>query len=69
MSKVKVNGTADLRVWYSVELDMSEEEFYKLSEREQDKLIEEAIDWHETCRSAQVSSIEVDDVEEQEEQS
>lgn len=59
---IEVVGEATLKVRYSVELDITEEEFDNLSERKQDALIDEAINWHETLKNAETDEIEVDDV-------
>jgi len=61
---IKVIGTADLRVSYEVELDMTEEKFDNLDPKDLHDLIDGGIDWHETLRNAEVTDIEVDDVEE-----
>lgn len=60
---MKVTGVATLRVPYSVKLDMTAEEFGNLSERKQDELLDEAIDWMDATRSAEVDEIEVFDYE------
>jgi hypothetical protein len=67
---IRVKGTAELRVWYEVELDMTEDEFDALPAKQQDELLESAIDWQEVNRSAEVQGFEIDDlVEEDEEES
>lgn len=59
---ITVTGDATLRVQYAVDLDMTEEEFDSLSERKQNELIAESIDWHSIMRNAEVNGIDVDDV-------
>ena len=60
---ITVKGMARLRVPYSVKLNMTEEEFDSLSERKQNQLLEDAIDWKDACRNAETDDIEVDDVQ------
>lgn len=59
---IEVTGEATLKVKYSVELDISEDEFENLSERKQDEMIEDAINWHEILKNAETNEIEIDDV-------
>lgn len=54
---------ATLKVPYTVNLDMTADEFEALSERKQDELLDEAIDWMDGARSAEVDDIEVYDYE------
>ncbi|OIJ17075.1 hypothetical protein BKP37_00610 [Anaerobacillus alkalilacustris] len=65
--KITVSGEVRLRVSYQVELNMSEQEFDALSEREQNEHLENAIDWLEAGRNAEVDEFDVDDVIEIEE--
>lgn len=57
-----VNGEAKIRVDYSVELDMTEEQWDSLSEKKQNEILDSAIDWMYACRSGEVDNIEVYDV-------
>jgi hypothetical protein len=61
---ITVKGTARLRVEYSVELDMTMEEFDSLSERKIHELLDSRIDWMDACRSAEIYDMDIDDVEE-----
>ena len=60
---IKVNGEARLVVKYEVEINMTEEEFENLSQRQQDAILEELIDWREECKNAEVDEIEVWDID------
>jgi thiamine pyrophosphokinase len=62
MSKIIIKGSADMRVNYRIALDMSEGEFDSLSEKAQNAIIENAIDWYNECRNGEVTSIDVDDI-------
>jgi hypothetical protein len=64
---IKVTGTLRLRGNYTVELDMTEEEFDNLSEREQNEEIESSIDWRNWVEIADLYDLDVDEVEETEE--
>lgn len=55
---IRVSGRANMKVEYSTELDMTEEEFDALSQQKQDSLIDAHVDWKEVTRSAEV---EIDD--------
>lgn len=55
-------GDVKLRVNFKVKLNMTEEEFDSLSEFQQNQLIEDSIDWHDTLRSAETEDIDVWDV-------
>lgn len=61
---IRVSGTARVDVDWEIELDMTEEEFDDLSEREQNEIIDRDVDWYEACRNGSVDAIEVDDLEE-----
>lgn len=61
---IRVMGTANLRINYEVQLNMTEVEFDSLTELKQNEVIESAIDWFDVYRSAEVDEIEVDDLEE-----
>lgn len=61
---IKVSGEVTLKVRYAINLDMSEAEFESLSEKKQNELIDEAIDWQDATRSAEVDEIDVWDIEE-----
>lgn len=65
---IRVSGTAKLRVEYSVNLDMTEEQFDAMSEREQTELLDRKIDWMDACSSGELYDLDVDDVEEIEEE-
>lgn len=60
---IKVDGYVTLGTKYAVRLDMTEEEFDALSPTEQNQLIDESINWHETIRSAGVEELDVWSVE------
>jgi hypothetical protein len=62
---ITVSGTATLKVNYSVDLDMTEEQWDALSEKKQNEILDSTIDWMDECRSAEVDEIEVDDVTEE----
>lgn len=59
---ITIDGTAKLRVSFSVEVDMTVEQWDSLSERKQNEIIEGLVDWMDECRSGEVDDIEVDDV-------
>lgn len=61
---IKITGEVTLKVNYAVKLDMTAEQFEGLSERKQNELIEEGIDWHNELRNAQTDDIEVWDIDE-----
>ena len=61
---IKVHGTAELEVDFIVQLNMSEEQFESLSEREQTNAIDEAVDWRGIMQSAELRHIDVWDLEE-----
>ena len=61
---IKVSGSAKLCVNYDVELNMTEEQFDALSYRKKEGLINANIDWHDALRNADVTDIDVDDLEE-----
>lgn len=65
---IRVSGSAKLRVEYSVDLDMTEGEFDNLSEREQNGIIDEAIEWMDACRGGETDDIDVYEIEEIEEE-
>lgn len=60
---IEVNGTAKVRVDYSVNVDMTVDDWDALSDNEQNKIIEGQVDWMDACRSGEVDDIEVDEVE------
>lgn len=59
---IKVSGVARLNVDYTVELDMTEEDFDALSQDEMDLLIEDSINWPSVLSDAEVVDIDVDDL-------
>lgn len=61
---IKITGVAKLSVPFEVELNMSEEEFDDLTERQQNDLLDNHIDWMEVCRGGEVDDIDVYDLEE-----
>ncbi|MCC3381934.1 hypothetical protein ACFQ5D_18055 [Paenibacillus farraposensis] len=61
---IKISGRATVLVDYEVELDLTEDEFYELTEKKQNELLESAIDWWDALRNGQTDEIEVDDIEE-----
>lgn len=64
MPKLKVQGTATLRVNYAVEVQYAEAQWEALSEKKQNEILDAAIDWAEACRNADVDDIDVDDYKE-----
>lgn len=64
---IKVSGQATLKVPYTVTLNMTEEEFDRLTESKQNELLDNAIDWMDATRSADVDEIDVWDLDEVEE--
>lgn len=62
---IKVSGEVTLKVRYTIELkNMTAEQFDALSERQQNALIDETIDWSNELRNAETDEIEVWDVDE-----
>ena len=61
---IKVSGVATLKVEYTVELDMSEDEFDALREYQQIVEVGRALDRMEACSGAKSEYIEVWEVEE-----
>ncbi|UTI41137.1 hypothetical protein [Niallia sp. RD1] len=59
---IKVKGSLTLRGSYEVALDMTEEEFDALSEREQNDEINDAMDWREFLDNSDIDDIDVDDI-------
>jgi len=54
-----VYGSVKLEVRFDIELDMTEDEFENLSQKEQDYLIETSIDWNDTMRNAEIDEVDV----------
>jgi len=65
---IRVSGSAKLKTDFTVDLNMTEEEFDALTQRQQDQLLEDNVDWYEASRQAEVDDIDVDDLEKLEEQ-
>lgn len=61
-----VSGSIKLRGNYEVKLDMTEEQFDRLSERQQNEEIENAVNWDEWIRNAELNDIDIDDLKEEE---
>ncbi|PNQ83093.1 hypothetical protein [Paenibacillus sp. F4] len=61
---IRISGTATVRVDYEVEIELTEDKFYELTEKKQTELLESAIDWWDALRNGQTDEIEVDDIEE-----
>lgn len=61
---IRVTGAANLRVPFSIDLDMTEDEFDGLPDSKLEKLLDASIDWHEACRSAEIDDLDVYDIEE-----
>ena len=59
MPKLQVYGSVKLEVRFDIELDMTEDEFENLSQKEQDYLIETSIDWNDTMRNAEIDEVDV----------
>ncbi|MGO4951992.1 hypothetical protein [Paenibacillus sp. S25] len=59
---INIYGTATVYVDYEVKLDLTEEQFSELTEKEQNELLQSAIDWQEALRNGQTDDIEVDDI-------
>lgn len=60
---IEVTGRATLKVPYKVRLNITEEQFDAMSERQQNELLDSTIDWHSTMSSAEADDFDVDDVE------
>jgi hypothetical protein len=60
---IKVKGSLTLWGSYEVTLDMTEEEFDALSERDQKVEINDAVDWREFLDNSDIGDIDVDDIE------
>ena len=61
---ITIDGMAKLRVSYSIDLEMTAEEWDSLSERKQNEIIENTVNWMDACRDAELDDIEVDEVSE-----
>lgn len=61
MPKLKVEGTAKLNVNYSVEVNYTEEQWEAMSVRQQNEILDGAIDWLAAGRNATVDDIDVDE--------
>lgn len=61
MPKLKVQGTATLRVNYAVEVQYTEAQWEVLSEKKQNEILDAAIDWAEACRNADVDDYQEDE--------
>jgi hypothetical protein len=59
---ITIDGMAKIRVSYSIDLEMTVEEWDDLSEREQNEIIEIAADWADACRNGEIEDIEIDEV-------
>ncbi|HLG26730.1 MAG TPA: hypothetical protein VI423_03000 [Paenisporosarcina sp.] len=60
---IRVSGSAKLRVGYTVELEMTEEDFDNLSEGQQNEIISDSINWGDIMSDAEVDDIDVDELE------
>lgn len=67
MSKLRVEGTANLCVNYTVEVPYTEGQWEALPWNKQNEILDATIDWAEVCRNADVDDIDVDDYQEVEE--
>lgn len=63
---IHVVGRATLQTPYVVELDMTEEEYYAMPEEKIKELVNSKVDWEGVIRNAQVTDIELDDVQDAE---
>jgi hypothetical protein len=61
---IKVSGLVKVSASFEVELDMTEDEFDALSDRQQEELLEGVIDWRDTLESSETDSIDVWELEE-----
>lgn len=61
---IKISGTAKVIVNYEVKLKMTRESFDALSEKSQNALIDNTVDWIDACRVAEIDYIEIDALEE-----
>ena len=59
---ITVSGTATLRVDFSVEVKMTEDQWDALGESKQNELLDSAIDWYDAYKGAEVDEFEVDDL-------
>jgi hypothetical protein len=66
---ITVTGTVSLKVSYSVEFDMTEDEWDSLLPSQQDDLLDSHVDWKEACRDAEVDGFDIDDVKDSAEES
>lgn len=65
---IKVEGILTLKGNFSVELDMSEEEFDSLPKWQQEDEIGNMIDWRNWTESADMSDLDIDDINESEDE-
>lgn len=65
---IKVSGSVRLYVNYTVKLNMTEAEFDALSYGKQESLVESHINYYEAMRGADVSDIDIDELEEVEDE-
>ncbi|MBO1909723.1 hypothetical protein [Sporosarcina sp. 6E9] len=56
---INVYGNAVLKARFSVELDMTEEEFEALTEHQKDNLVDSKIDWHNAMQGAEVDEMDI----------
>lgn len=64
---IRIKGVVTLSNAFDVELDMTEEEFDRLAEWEQNDEIESQIDWHNWTAGAETTEVDVWDLDEVEE--
>lgn len=57
-----VSGRFKLSGQYSVELDITEDEFYSLTTRKQNELLDSSINWVEATSQAELDDIDVDEI-------
>lgn len=61
---IKITGTIQLRGDYEIVLNMTEEEFDKLSSRQQEYEIADAVDWRNWLDISDVTDVDVWDIDE-----
>lgn len=61
---IRVNGVARLRVDYSVDLNMTIDEWESMSTRKVNELLDSSIDWYDVVRGAETEDMDIEDVEE-----
>lgn len=61
--KIKIEGSLKLRGNFTVELDMTEEEFDTLPRWMQEQEIESVMDWENWLDNSELDDLDIDDIE------